>query len=111
MRLVLATIAAFLFTAACGPASAQQRGAAPASEAARSRGQLLYDTHCIQCHTSQIHWRIKNSTRDWATLRAQVERWQRQGGNNWSDEDIDAVAQYLNDTIYHYAVPQKRGSR
>lgn len=109
MRFVVATIVSWLFAAASGPALAQQP-AARGSEPVPSQGRLLYDTHCIQCHTSQIHWRIKNSARDWPTLRAQVERWQRQGGNNWSEEDIDAVAQHLNDTIYHYPVPQKRGS-
>ena len=22
-----------------------------------TRGALLYNTHCISCHTSQMHWR------------------------------------------------------
>lgn len=73
------------------------------------RGQLLYDTHCIRCHATQIHWRDLRSATDWATLRAQVERWQRQTAQQWSDEDIDAVARYLNDTIYHYPEPKQRG--
>jgi mono/diheme cytochrome c family protein len=109
MNLILAISTAFLFTAASGLAAAQQSPVAAPANGAPGRGQLLYDTHCIQCHTSQIHWRVKNSAHDWATLRAQVERWQGQVGNNWSDGDIDAVAHYLNDTIYHYPVPQKRG--
>lgn len=25
-----------------------------------SRGELLYSTHCIACHSTQIHWREKN---------------------------------------------------
>jgi mono/diheme cytochrome c family protein len=75
---------------------------------APERGQLLYDIHCIQCHTAQMHWRDARVARDWPTLRQQVERWQGQASLRWPDEDIDAVARYLNETIYHYPMPQQR---
>ena len=29
------------------------------SARSQSRGELLYSTHCIACHTSQMHWRDK----------------------------------------------------
>ena len=44
---VLAALAGALLTAVTGSAGAQ----------AQSRSELLYSTHCISCHTSEIHWR------------------------------------------------------
>ena len=73
-----------------------------------SRGELLYSTHCIECHTTQMHWRDSHVARDMASLRAQVQRWQGQIGLQWSDEDIDAVAQHLNRTIYKFPQEQAR---
>lgn len=77
--------------------------AAPAALAQQpSRGELLYSTHCIECHTTQMHWRDRHVARDMPTLRAEVRRWQGQIGLQWSDEDIEAVAQHLNRTIYKF---------
>jgi len=73
-----------------------------------SRGRLLYETHCIQCHTTQMHWRDARVARDWRTLRDQVEGWQARIGERWTPEDVDAVARHLNATIYHYPVPSER---
>ena len=69
---------------------------------APSRGQLLYTTHCIACHTTQMHWRDERRAVDWETLKGQVRRWQGNAGLQWADADIVEVARHLNDTIYHY---------
>ena len=66
-----------------------------------SRGQLLYEAHCIQCHTTQMHWRDRRVARDWRSLREQVNAWQTRIGEHWTAEDVDAVARHLNATIYH----------
>ena len=81
---------------------------AHAQTTAPSRGQLLYGTHCIECHTTQMHWREQRLARDWPSLKAQVRRFQELAGLAWSDEDIDAVARHLNDTIYHFPETQAR---
>jgi mono/diheme cytochrome c family protein len=81
---------------ACLPAMAQT---APSP----SRGQLLYGTHCVECHNTQVHWRNDKLVTDWGSLKAQVRRWQARALLNWSEADIVAVARYLNDTIYRYA--------
>ena len=49
-----------------------------------------------------MHWRAKRLARDWDTLRAQVRRWQREVRLDWADEDVDAVAEYLNETVYRF---------
>jgi len=88
-----------------GAAAQAQPSSAP------SRGELLYSTHCIECHNTQMHWRIARRATDWATLREQVRRWQGTAGLGWADGDIDEVARHLNETIYHFAQPAARASR
>lgn len=72
------------------------------------RGALLYDNHCIECHTAQVHWRDRQQARDWATLKAEVFRWQAAASLAWTDAEVEAVTDYLNDTIYHFAAPQEQ---
>ena len=69
---------------------------------AQSRGQLLYSTHCVSCHTSEVHWRDKKAATDWASLRFQVRRWQENAGLDWNEADISEVTRYLNESIYRY---------
>lgn len=72
-----------------------------------SRGELLYSTHCIACHTAQIHWRDQKLARDWTSLNAEVRRWQGIEGLKWSDDDIAEVARHLNALHYRYSEPAK----
>ena len=67
-----------------------------------SRGQVLYDTHCIACHDMQVHWRDKKLAVDWASLKGEVRRWQATAGQWWSEADIVEVARFLNATIYRF---------
>jgi hypothetical protein len=69
---------------------------------AQSRGELLYTTHCIACHTTEMHWRDKRVASDWPALVAQVRRWQDAASLAWSDGDILEVSRYLNEAIYHF---------
>lgn len=75
-----------------------------------SRGEMLYTTHCIACHTSQMHWRDKRQATDWESLQRQVRRWQANAGLRWSEDDIVEVARYLNETIYRYPQTSRRVS-
>lgn len=75
-----------------------------------SRGRLLYEAHCIQCHTTKMHWRDARVARDWGSLRGQVQAWQMRIGERWSADDVDAVARHLNATIYHYPVPSEHAA-
>jgi mono/diheme cytochrome c family protein len=71
-----------------------------------SRGELLYTTHCITCHSTQMHWRDKKVATNWSILKVQVRLWQRTSGLGWSEEDVTAVARYLNVQYYHFPVPE-----
>jgi hypothetical protein len=70
-----------------------------------TRGRLLYETHCIACHTSQMHWRDARIARDWPGLVAQVRRWQERASLQWSEADVLEVARHLNATIYRLPQP------
>jgi mono/diheme cytochrome c family protein len=78
---------------------------ADASAGAQSRGELLYATHCIACHTTQMHWRDNRTASDWPSLQAQVRRWQGAASLGWTEGDILAVTRYLNDSIYRFEQP------
>ena len=70
-----------------------------------ARGELLYSTHCIACHTDKVHWRDKRLARNFQSLGVEVRRWQKTAAPGWGDDDISAVTLYLNTLYYHYPVP------
>ena len=76
----------------------------PAVAGQPSRGELLYDTYCIACHTEQVHWRDKKLVLNWASLVAEVRRWAVIGNLDWSTDDNEAVARYLNTLHYRYRI-------
>lgn len=78
---------------AAGPAAAQ-------TSPSQNRGTLLYSTHCIACHTTEVHWRGRKLVTDWASLMVQVRRWQSVQQLNWNDDDIVQVARHLNARFY-----------
>ena len=75
---------------------------------AQTRGELLYTTHCVTCHTTQMHWRNDRQAVDWVSLKVQVRRWQGNAGLQWGEADITEVSRYLNETIYRYPTPGDR---
>jgi mono/diheme cytochrome c family protein len=84
---------------------------APAGAAlAQSRGELLYTTHCIGCHSTQIHWRDQRRATDLGSLREQVRLWQGRALLSWTDEDIAEVTRYLNQSIYRFGQATARAS-
>ncbi len=70
-----------------------------------SRGEILYATHCVSCHSTAVHWRDKKLATDWPSLKAQVFRWQSNTGLGWADDDVAAVTRYLNDLYYKFPAP------
>ncbi len=92
--MVLAGLAVMAVGLAGGPAAAQ---ATPVP----GRGELLYTTHCIACHTEQVHWRDRRAASSWPRLKEEVRRWQAAARLGWTEADIVDVARHLNETIYH----------
>jgi len=73
-------------------------------EHGKSRGELLYTTHCNACHTSKIHWREQKLATDWNSLNVQVRRWQASIGLGWGKEEVTDVARYLNTVHYGFSI-------
>jgi mono/diheme cytochrome c family protein len=74
----------------------------PTPKGNEPRGELLYSTYCVTCHTTQIHWREKRLAENWTSLAAQVRRWQANTGLSWSEDDILEVTRHLNALYYHF---------
>lgn len=94
LRLALG-VGALLF----GAAALAQGAADP------TRGRLLYETHCVACHNTQMHWRDKRQATDWASLLGQVQAWQVRENLAWSGDDVLEVTRHLNESIYRFAAP------
>ena len=73
-----------------------------------SRGELLYSTHCIACHTAKMHWRDKKQATDWDSLQKQVRRWQSASMLQWNEDDINEVTRHLNNRYYHFTRADER---
>jgi mono/diheme cytochrome c family protein len=101
--------AARLAAAACAAGSIAAAAQSPPG-AIEGPGALLYSTHCSGCHTTQAHWRDGRLVTDWASLDAQVRRWQNNGGLRWSNEDVAAVVRYLNAAFYRFPAPERRAA-
>jgi cytochrome c5 len=77
---------------------------------AQSRGELLYTTHCIACHDTQVHWRDQRRATDLDSLKAQVRLWQGRALLSWTEDDIVEVTRYLNQSIYRFSQATVRAS-
>lgn len=98
----IATLAILVLCIAAGsPAAAQQR-------LEYAQGQQLYLANCDACHNERIHWRVDRQATDWQSLKFQVRRWQRTIPLDWSEEQVTAVAHYLNGRFYFYPVSTDR---
>jgi hypothetical protein len=93
-------IVATLIAAFCSFAEADEK-----STRHETRGELLYSTFCIACHSDKVHWREKMLVSDWTSLRFEIDRWQSTSNLGWGHGDIDEVARYLNTLYYHYPTP------
>jgi mono/diheme cytochrome c family protein len=76
---------------------------APAFSADAGRGRMLYENHCQQCHTPNIHSRAKKLPLDRNELRVIVDDWRRQINLPWTPAETEDVVEYLNRTRYRFA--------
>ncbi len=75
----------------------------PAS-AGVERGRLLYENHCMSCHTSTVHIRDQRKSKTPAEMRAWILRWSGELKLNWSEDELADVYQYLNNRYYKFPV-------
>jgi hypothetical protein len=57
------------------------------------------------CHDTRVYTRSDRLAKDYAAVRDQVDRWQKNVKLNWSGADIDLVTAYLADRFYKVPCP------
>ena len=65
-----------------------------------SRGQLLYEAHCIVCHREGLHERRNSKVATYADLRFQVERWTKETGRRFTVDEREDLIEFLDATHY-----------
>lgn len=65
-------------------------------------GKALHDANCISCHDSAVYTREGRKIGDFPKLLAQVKRCDANLGSRLFDEEIEQVADYLNQAYYKY---------
>ncbi len=66
------------------------------------RGEMLYTTHCNDCHTREVHWRARKLVTNFQQLHTEVKRWKDHVAKEWTEEEVREVTRHLNDTLYHF---------
>jgi mono/diheme cytochrome c family protein len=66
------------------------------------RGRLLYENHCVVCHTPKVHRRVPPLPIDMKELRRIVSTWAKGEQLGWSEQDVTDVAEYLDSTHYRF---------
>lgn len=68
-------------------------------------GKAIHDANCISCHDSGVYTRVDHKMTDFKMLSAQVRRCDANLGAKLFDEDMDKIADYLNETYYKFPKP------
>jgi pyruvate/2-oxoacid:ferredoxin oxidoreductase alpha subunit len=97
MKAALALVAAL----ACAPAAQAQ---AQAQVQDLELGRLLYQIHCIGCHYEHIHERdrSKSLVRSLAELRTVVGNRAKLTGREFTPQELDDIAAYLDRRHYRF---------
>jgi len=75
-------------------------GPSPAQVPDDNRGRLLYENHCVVCHTQKVHRRTAPMPMDVLDLGRIVSSWAKEQNLRWSQADIEDVVHYLDRTHY-----------
>lgn len=73
-----------------------------AQSASPLQGMELYGNHCTGCHESTVHMREKRKAKSLAQVEVWVRRWASVLKLGWGEEEVKAVAGYLNSRYYQY---------
>jgi hypothetical protein len=82
--------------------STHDRGQKAVAPAVPSRGQLLYENHCMACHESVVHIRTRKRVESLSALRIEVLRWSAQLQLHWGREEVEEVVSHLNRQYYKF---------
>lgn len=78
------------------------RGGAGAPSRSAYRGELLYENHCLGCHTSIAHVRENRRAQTVSEVQAWVARWAGELKLAWTTEEVGDVARFLVRRYYKF---------
>ena len=73
----------------------------PLSAQEFNRGEALYNNHCKECHETLAHTRPGSRISSKGEIHSWVASWSVHSRLNWSSEEVEDVADYLNRKFYH----------
>lgn len=65
-------------------------------------GKQLYDKNCMGCHDTRIHTRPNRIVHVYSDLANRVKFCDAQVQSNFSNDQLNAVTDYLNDSFYKF---------
>jgi hypothetical protein len=77
-------------------------GAVAADNPTAPSGPSLHEKNCLRCHGSEVYTRPNHRVTSRSALEAQVRTCDQSIGLQWFDDEIKAVADYLDHTYYHF---------
>ncbi len=75
-------------------------GVAQAGELAK--GKELHEFNCLSCHGTEVYTRENRMIGSMDSLITQVNRCNVNLNTGWFDDEVEAVARYLNESYYKF---------
>ena len=69
------------------------------------RGRLLYDNHCITCHSGKVHRRITQVPITRSELRVIISAWAKSERLGWTEAEVADVVEFLDSSYYRSLRP------
>jgi hypothetical protein len=69
------------------------------------RGRLLYENHCVACHTSRVHRRSTPVPITRSELRLIVSAWAKSEQLGWTEGEVADVVEFLDSSYYRSPRP------
>jgi hypothetical protein len=69
------------------------------------RGRLLYENHCITCHSSKVHRRPTPVPITRSELRVIISAWAKGERLGWTEAEIADVVEFLDSSYYRSLRP------
>ncbi|GEM_PF-1548410 len=65
-------------------------------------GKTLHDAHCLNCHNTEVYTRENRIISGLDNLKTHIQRCATNTHVLWFEEEVEAVATYLNENFYHF---------
>lgn len=63
----------------------------------------LHNNHCVRCHDDSVYIRENRRITSYAALEHQVKRCELPAKVSWSDDQVQGVVDFLNDSYYGFS--------